>query len=184
MANHGSVPVLGDMQPRKRRDTGAPRGDLPSFTRALFLGDIRHEFLFPFPDPLEKRNPEEGALVRRVISDLRKLEKDLIDPAKYDAEQTIPEHVLQALAGIGMFGLTIPKRFGGLGLSSTGYGRVFSALCTIDPSLGVVIGVHCGLGAKSIVLFGNEEQKAHYLPKLANGSMLAAYALTEPNIGS
>lgn len=184
MANQGSVPVLGDMSPRKRRDTGAPRADLPSFTRALFLGDIRHEFLFPFPDPLEKRNPEEGALVRRVIGDLRKLEKDLINPAKYDAEQTIPDDVLQALAGIGMFGLVIPKRFGGLGLSSTGYGRVFSALCAIDPSLGVVFGVHCGLGSKSIVLFGNEEQKARYLPKLANGSMLAAYALTEPNIGS
>src|SRR6185503_594096 len=92
MANHGSVPVLGEMQPRKRRDTGAPRADLPSFTRALFLGDIRHEFLFPFPDPLEKRNPEEGALVRRLIGDLRKLERDLINSAKYDAEQTIPEN--------------------------------------------------------------------------------------------
>lgn len=183
MSKHGSVPVLGAMKPRTRRDTGAPRGDLPSFTRALFLGDIRHEFLFPFPDPLEKRNPEEGALVRRIIGDLRRLEKQ-IDPAKYDDEQTVPDDVLRSLAEIGMFGLTIPKRFGGLGLSSTGYGRVFSALCAIDPSLGVVIGVHCGLGSKSIVLFGNEEQKAHYLPKLANGSMLAAYALTEPNIGS
>jgi alkylation response protein AidB-like acyl-CoA dehydrogenase len=172
------------MKPRKRRDTGAPRADLPSFTRALFLGDIRHEFLFPFPDSLDKRNPDEGALVRHIISDLRTLERDLIEPAKYDAEQTIPENVLRALADVGMFGLTIPRRFGGLGLSATGYGRVFSTLCAIDPSLGVVIGVHCGLGAKSIVLFGNEEQKSYYLPKLANGSMLAAYALTEPNIGS
>ncbi len=184
MANPGSVPVLSAMQPRKRRDTGAPRADLPSFTRALFLGDIRHEFLFPFPDPLEKRNPEEGAVVRRMIRDLRTLDHDLINPAKYDADETIPEEVLKAFAQIGMFGLTIPKRFGGLGLSATGYGRVFSALCAIDPSLGVVIGVHCGLGAKSIVLFGNEAQKARYLPQLASGSMLAAYALTEPNIGS
>src|SRR4051812_35791055 len=79
-----------------KRDTGAPRADLPSFTRALFLGDIHHEFLFPYPDPLEKRDPEEGKLVRRIIGDLRDLEKHSLDPAKYDAEQTIPEDILEA----------------------------------------------------------------------------------------
>jgi acyl-CoA dehydrogenase family protein 9 len=179
-----ATPQAPGFKPRVRRDTGAPRADLPSFTRALFLGDIRHEFLFPFPDPLEKRNPDEGALVRQIIRDLRRVAKELVDPAKFDAEETIPDAVLHALADIGLFGISIPKRYGGLGLSSTGYGRIFSAVCSIDPSLGVVVGVHCGLGAKSIVLFGSEAQKEHYLPKLATGEMFAAYALTEPNIGS
>lgn len=171
-------------RPRKSRDTGAPRADLPSFTRALFLGDIRHEFLFPFPEPLDKRDPDEGALVRRIIRELRALEDDLIDSAAFDAEETIPEEVLRAFADIGMFGLSIPKKYGGSGLSATGYGRVFSALCDIDPSLAVVVGVHCGLGAKSIVLFGDQGQKERYLPLLARGEMFAAYALTEPNVGS
>src|SRR6185295_4289035 len=138
----------------------------------------------PYPDSLDKREPDEAALVRRLIRDLRKLEKELLDPAKYDAEETIPEDVLRALADIGMFGISIPKKYGGLGLSATGYGRVFAALCSIDPSLGVVVGVHCGVGAKSIVLFGDREQKNLYLPKLANAEFFAAYALTEPNVGS
>jgi len=150
----------------------------------LFLGDIQHALLFPFPEPLDKRDPAEALLVRRLIADLRSVARELIDPAKIDETETIPEEVLRALAGIGVFGISIPKRYGGLGLSSTAYGRVFSALCAIDPSLGVVVGVHCGLGAKSIVLFGNEAQKQRYLPRLASGEMFAAYALTEPNIGS
>lgn len=170
--------------PGSRRETGAPRADLPSFTRALFLGDIRHEFVFPYPDTLDKRDPNEAALVRRLLRDLRRIEHDLVDSAMFDEEETIPEQVLQALADIGMFGISIPKRYGGLGLSATGYGRIFSALCSIDPSLGVVVGVHCGLGSKSIVLFGDQEQKDLYLPKLAKAEMFAAYALTEPNIGS
>ena len=54
----------------------------------------------------------------------------------------------------------------------------------IDGSVAVLVGVHCGLGAKAIVLYGNAEQKARYLPMLARGETLAAYALTEPNVGS
>jgi len=166
------------------RKSSAPRADLPSFTRALFLGDIRHEFLFPYPAPLEQRNPAEARLVRRLIRDLRALDGDLIDSQRIDEEESIPEEVLRAFAAIGMFGITIPEKYGGSGLSATAYGSVFSALCAIDPSLAIVVGVHCGLGAKSIVLFGSPEQKELYLPRLATGEMFAAYALTEPNIGS
>ncbi|HSA54359.1 MAG TPA: acyl-CoA dehydrogenase family protein [Gemmatimonadaceae bacterium] len=167
------------------RDPGAPRADLPSFTRGLFLGDIHHEFLFPFPEPLERRDPDEAALVRRLMGELRRLERDgVIDSARFDREETIPEPVLRTFAELGMFGLTIPKELGGLGLSATAYGRVFSTLCAIDPSLAVVVGVHCGLGAKTIVLFGSPEQQETYLPALARGEMFAAYALTEPDVGS
>lgn len=163
----------------------APRADQPSFTRALFLGDIHHEFLFPFPDPLDTRDAAEAAVVRRLLRDLHEMEANgIIDSERFDAEETIPDDVLRALAGIGLFGLTIPAEYGGLGLSATAYGRVFGEVCSIDPSLGVVTGVHCGLGAKSIVLFGSEAQKERYLPRLATGEMFAAYALTEPNVGS
>src|SRR4051812_21599075 len=126
-----STPAAGSpeqvQRPRVRRDTGAPRADLPSFTRALFLGDIHHQFVFPFPDPLDKRNPAEASLVRRLIADLRRIANQMIDPAKIDEDEAIPEEVLRALAGIGLFGISIPVRYGGLGLSSTAYGRVFSA---------------------------------------------------------
>jgi acyl-CoA dehydrogenase family protein 9 len=69
-------------------------------------------------------------------------------------------------------------------LSATGYARVFGEVSRTDASLAVLIGVHCGLGSKAIVLFGTPAQKERYLPMLARGETLAAYALTEPDIGS
>ena len=108
----------------------------------------------------------------------------LIDSARFDEEETIGEEVVRALARTGFLGLTIPKEYGGLGLSSTGYARIFGELSRTDASLAVLVGVHCGLGSKAIVLFGNAEQKARYLPMLARGETLAAYALTEPETGS
>ena len=155
-----------------------------SFTRGLFAGAIHGSLLFPYPPPLEERNADEARVVRRLIGELRRMQGDLIDPARFDEEATIPEAVIRAFAEIGMLGLTIPKEYGGLGLSATAYSRVFGALSTVDASLAVLVGVHCGLGAKAIVLFGSAEQKARYLPMLARGETLAAYALTEPNIGS
>src|SRR5256885_1812803 len=83
-----------------------------------------------------------------------------------------------------MLGLTIPRKYGGLELSSAAYARVFETLSTVDAGVAVLVGVHCGLGAKAIVLHGNDEQKERYLPALARGDFLAAYALTEPDVGS
>src|SRR5205814_4375633 len=91
---------------------------------------------------------------------------------------------IRALAATGALGLTIPREYGGLGLSPAGYAVVFGEISRLDPSLAVLVGVHCGLGSKAIVLFGTAEQKARYLPGLARGETLAAYALTEPDVGS
>jgi acyl-CoA dehydrogenase family protein 9 len=112
------------------------------------------------------------------------MERDLIDSAKFDEEETIPENVIRAFAEAGLLGLTIPKKYGGLELSSSAYARIFETLSSIDGSLAVMVGVHCGLGSKAIVLHGNDEQKERYLPPLARGDFLAAYALTEPEVGS
>lgn len=141
--------------------------------------------LFPYPRPLDERNADETRTVRRLIKRLKEMEGDhLIDPAKFDEEETIPENVIRALAEVGMLGLTIPKKYGGLELSSSGYARVFETLSSIDGSVAVLVGVHCGLGSKAIVLHGNDQQKERYLPPLARGDFLAAYALTEPDVGS
>ncbi|MDQ6828468.1 MAG: acyl-CoA dehydrogenase family protein [Gemmatimonadota bacterium] len=155
-----------------------------AFTRSLFAGTIQSELLFPYPAPLDDRNPDEAGVVRRLIGDLRGMEGTLVDSDYIDEEETIAEPVIRALADMGMLGLTIPKEYGGLGLSSTAYARVFAAVSLLDASVAVLIGVHCGLGSKAIVLFGNDEQKARYLPMLARGETLAAYALTEPETGS
>ena len=156
----------------------------PSFTRGLFAGAVHDSLLFPFPAPLDEQRPAEAKVVRRVISDLRGLVGSVIDSAEIDELETVPDSVIRALARIGMLGLTIPVEYGGLGLSATAYARVFGEVSVIDPSLAVLVGVHCGLGSKAIVLFGTDAQKAKYLPMLARGDTLAAYALTEPDIGS
>ena len=156
----------------------------PSFTRGLYQGAILDTAIFPYPPTLEQRDPGEAAVVRRLITGLRALHGDLIHPDQHDRDEAIPEEVIRAFAEMGMLGLTIPKEYGGLGLSHTAYARVFGTLASIDASLGVLVGVHCGLGAKAIVMFGNAEQKARYLPMLARGETLAAYALTEPETGS
>jgi alkylation response protein AidB-like acyl-CoA dehydrogenase len=158
---------------------------MPSFVRGIFAGALHDELLFPYPPPLDRRDPAEARVVRRLIDDLRELQRSgLIDSAKFDEEETINDDVVRALARTGFLGLTIPKEYGGLGLSSTGYARIFGELSRTDASLAVLVGVHCGLGSKAIVLFGNAEQKARYLPMLARGETLAAYALTEPETGS
>jgi acyl-CoA dehydrogenase family protein 9 len=155
-----------------------------SFTRGIFAGVVLDSLLFPYPRPLDERRTDEARTVRRLIKDLRALEGDVIDSAKFDEEETIPDGVIRAFAEIGMLGLTIPKQYGGLELSSSAYARVFETLSSIDGSLAVLVGVHCGLGSKAIVLHGNDQQKERYLPPLARGDYLAAYALTEPEVGS
>lgn len=156
-----------------------------SFTRGLFTGAIHDSLIFPFPDSLERRDPQEARTVRGLIEALHDLEaRKIIDSQRFDEEETIGDDVIAALARAGFLGLTIPREYGGVGLSAAGYARVFSEISTIDASVAVLIGVHCGLGSKAIVLYGTPDQKSRYLPLLARGETLAAYALTEPEIGS
>jgi alkylation response protein AidB-like acyl-CoA dehydrogenase len=158
---------------------------MPSFVRGIFSGALHDSLLFPFPPPLDTSNADEAKTVRRLIGALRDMQREgLIDSAAFDEKETVPEPTIQALADRGLLGLIIPKEYGGAGLSSTGYARVFGEVSRLDASLAVLIGVHCGLGSKAIVLFGSPAQKERYLPLLARGQTLAAYALTERDIGS
>ena len=79
---------------------------------------------------------------------------------------------------------TWTRAYGGQGLSQTGYARVFETFGQIDATLAIVLGVHQSIGFKGISLFGTEEQKERWLPDLATGRKLAAFALTEPKAGS
>ena len=157
----------------------------PSLLRGLFAGEIADELLFPYPAPLDARDPAEAQVVLRLVGALNDMvASGLVDPQAFDEQETIPEPVIRAFADAGLLALTIPQEYGGLGLSASAYARVFGAVAAVDASLAVFIGVHCGLGGKALVLFGSDELKARYLPALAKGETLAAYALTEPETGS
>nr|MCU0636540.1 acyl-CoA dehydrogenase family protein [Gemmatimonadaceae bacterium] len=143
------------------------------------------ELLFPYPAPLEVRDPQEAATVRGLIDAFhRMVASGLVDPARDDVSGGLPESVITAFAQAGLLGITIPSEYGGSGLSNSGYARIFGEVAAVDPSLGVLLGVHCGLGSKALVLYGSPAQHARFLPALARGEMLAAYALTEPETGS
>lgn len=159
-------------------------GERESFTRGVFAGKIYSSLIFPYPAPLNVSDPAEAAIVGRLIALADNRLGGLIDSARFDREETIGDDVIAALGQHGFLGMTIPKRYGGLDLSPTAYARVFEAIGSVDASLGVFIGVHCGLASKAIVLYGTDEQKARWLPGLARGEILAAYALTEPAVGS
>jgi acyl-CoA dehydrogenase family protein 9 len=151
-----------------------------SFMKSLFMGDIQEHLVFPYPamDPVEED-------MARIISDnLIKWADDNFDAAEADAQARYPEGTLEALAEMGLFGLTIPEEYGGLGLSDLAYARIYGALAGIEGSLPVTVGAHCSIGIKGLLLYGTEDQKRRYLPDLASGKKLAAFAVTEPGAGS
>ncbi|MGH9230517.1 MAG: acyl-CoA dehydrogenase family protein [Acidimicrobiales bacterium] len=152
----------------------------PSLARSLFLGRIDDDLAFPFP----RLGDGERKKVDGLIADLRSYCDDHYDPRRVEADRWIPDEVLRDLADIGLLGLYVPEHHGGQALSQTGYCAVFDAIGQIDATLAVVLGVHQSIGYKGIHLYGTDEQRARFLPDLAAGRTLAAYALTEPNAGS
>ena len=151
-----------------------------SFSKALFAGNIAQDLVFPYP----VMDKEEEENLKLVIESFRQFAKDKVDSAKFDSEEEIPQEVLDGLAEIGLFGMSIPEAYEGYGFSATAYSRIFEEVAGVDASLAVTFGGHQSIGLKALLLHGTEEQKKKYLPKLASGEWLAGFALTEPNAGS
>jgi acyl-CoA dehydrogenase family member 9 len=151
-----------------------------SFAKSLFLGEIHEELVFPWP----QCDPEEQDRIRELNSRIREYCAEHYDPRQAEEERWIPDQVLRDLGEIGALGLYVEEEYGGQGLSQTGYARVFETVGQIDATLAIVLGVHESIGFKGISLFGTDEQKERFLPDLATGRKLAAFALTEPEAGS
>jgi len=106
-------------------------------------------------------------------------------PASYLEEKgTVPVDLMKKLGSNDFFGLTIPRKYGGVGLSLRQYLHIVETLASQDMSLGILALAHLSIGIKGIVLFGNAEQKRKYLVPAASGEMIFSYALTEPRTGS
>jgi alkylation response protein AidB-like acyl-CoA dehydrogenase len=154
--------------------------DVTSFAKALVLGEIHEELVFPYPLP----GDEEAEKVRGLIVRFREYADENIDARRIDDEGWIDDQVYRDLGEVGITGLYVPEEYGGQGLSQTGYARVFEALGQVSGSLTIGLGVHQSIGFKGIALYGTDEQKERFLPDLAAGRKLAGFALTEPNAGS
>jgi len=151
-----------------------------SFAKSLYFGEVAETLVFPYPEA----DPNEADAVHAMTDSVRRFCQKHVDSAKIDRDEIIPEGVLQGMAELGLFGLLIPKAYGGAGLSQTAYARIVQELAGIDTSLAVTLGAHLSLGAMGLLLFGTEAQKQRYLPGLASGKVLGAFALTEPGAGS
>ena len=154
--------------------------EVSSFAKALFLGEIHEELVFPWPAP----DADEQERIRDLNRRLREYCAENYDPRRVEEERWVPDEVIRDLGEIGVLGLYVDERYGGQGLSQTGYARVFETIGEIDATLAIVLGVHQSIGYKGVALFGTDEQKERWLPDLATGRKLAAFALTEPEAGS
>ncbi|HEX8830300.1 MAG TPA: acyl-CoA dehydrogenase family protein, partial [Longimicrobium sp.] len=152
----------------------------PSLTRQLFTGRIDDSILFPYPRITE----DEDRRVTEFLDRLRAYLDAHLDREWIDENERIPDEVIQGLRELGLFGISIPVEYGGMGLSQSAYCRVFEFVTGYDVGLAIVLGVHLSIGIKGIQLAGTEEQKRLYLPRAATGEWFASFALTEPEAGS
>lgn len=151
----------------------------PSFVRELFLGRLRLDLIYPWPQP----DPAEQQRAARFFEQLRTLLND-VDNEAIERDDKVPDSVIDGLRQIGAFGIKIPVEYGGLGLSQTSYNRAMGMISTKCSAVGVLLSAHQSIGVpQPLKMFGTEEQKKKYLPRLARGA-ISAFALTEPDVGS
>ncbi|MGH9360659.1 MAG: acyl-CoA dehydrogenase family protein, partial [Thermoanaerobaculia bacterium] len=152
----------------------------PSFGAELFAGRFRPDLILPFPAQPEEDRRRGDEYLARVEAFLR----EKVDPDEIDRTGLLPPEVVRGLIDLGCFGMKIPKEYGGLGFSQTNYNRTVQLIGSHCGSTAVWISAHQSIGVpQPLKLFGTEEQKRKFLPRLAKGE-ISAFALTEPGVGS
>ncbi|MSR61250.1 MAG: acyl-CoA dehydrogenase [Planctomycetes bacterium] len=150
------------------------------FVRPLFSGRLESAALFPYPH----QDAEAAETTEAIVATVAEWAAHAVDPAAIDHAKTIPASVVAGLKELGLFGLTIPEEYGGAGQGQVTYARVMQTVAHRCASTVTVLGAQLGIGMKALVLYGTSAQKAHWLPKLASGERIAAFALTEAGAGS
>lgn len=150
----------------------------PSFAKKLYFGVFDSSQVLPYPQSKDKLQSES------FLEELNRFAEKEIDPVWIDRNAKIPDSVMQGLGKLGVLGMTIPKEYGGLGMSQYAYCRAAELLAKRCASTALFVNAHQSIGLKALLLFGTEEQRKRWLPPLAKGECIAAFSLTEPNAGS
>jgi alkylation response protein AidB-like acyl-CoA dehydrogenase len=156
------------------------RWEHPSFVLELFQGRFRPDLILPYPeqDPTDARTGDD------FLAALKKILEEKVDPDEIDKTGEIPDDAIESLADLGAFGIKIPKEYGGLGLSQTNYSRAAILLGSHCANTTALLSAHQSIGVpQPLKLFGTEDQKKRFFPRLARGE-ISAFALTEKEVGS
>src|SRR2546421_5910422 len=157
-----------------------PLDERGSFASNLFIGRFDFDRIFPFP----KQSAEDAALAEEFLAQLKSYLRENVDADEIDRTGEIPQKNIDDLFAMGAFAIKVPKQYGGLGLSQVNYGRAAMLLGSWDANLTALVSAHQSIGVpQPLLLFGTEEQKAKYLPRVARKE-ISAFALTEMNAGS
>lgn len=125
-------------------------------------------------------------VLQQFIDTVRRYVRERLIPLEQQVaeEDKIPEEVIEEMKEMGLFGLSIPEEFGGLGLSMSDEVAIIQEMGYTSPVFRSIFGTNVGIGSQGIVMDGTEEQKNLYLPRLASGELIGSFALTEPDAGS
>lgn len=129
------------------------------------------------------RFTDEQEMMRKMV---REFANEEITPfiEKMEEKEEFPREIIKKMGELGLMGITIPEEYGGAGMDFTSYIIAIHELSKVSATIGVILSVHTSVGTNPILYFGNNDQKQKYIPKLATGEYLGAFALTEPGAGS
>jgi acyl-CoA dehydrogenase family member 9 len=151
-----------------------------SFAKMLYFGLFATSQIFPYP----KVTPEDKRRSEEFLSKVKAFIEKEVDPVAIDRNASIPDQVIQGLSALGVMGMTVPKKYGGLEMSQYAYCRLTETIAQRCASTALFVNVHQSIGLKALLLFGTPEQRSRWLPGLASGEKIAAFSLTEENAGS
>lgn len=132
---------------------------------------------------MDLRFTEEQEMMRRMVRDFAQNE---IAPIVEHMEEhdEFPLEVVRKMGEYGLLGIPVPEEYGGAGADFTSYILAINEIAKVSATVGVILSVHTSVGTNPILYFGTEAQKQKYVPKLASGEYIGAFALTEPSAGS
>jgi len=152
----------------------------PTFAGELFMGRFPWNIVFPFP----AQSDQDRIAGNNFLASMDEFLREHADPDQIDADGEIPDEVIDGLAKMGAFGIKIPTELGGLGMSQVNYSRAAKLLGSFCGNLTALVSAHQSIGVpQPVLLFGTEEQKKKFLPRVAKGE-ISAFALTEVGVGS
>src|SRR6266567_2123790 len=150
------------------------------FAKGLLLGRFVSDWAMPYPRIPAAQQAELDKSLAEIVQFL----DEHLDPVAIDRQADIPRHLIDGLAHTGVLGMTAPKEYGGRGFSQRAYCKILEEIGARCASTAVFTNAHHSIGIRALLLFGTQEQKEKWLPKLMNGEQLAAFALTEAEAGS